>query len=78
MPCFDILRIILSRRTLPYSLSISFSLIDYLTPNKTVARTREVDLLLDGFVVYLSIEDSATRKRITSILLSHGAFWYFQ
>ena len=50
--------------------------LEYLTPNKTVARTREVDLLLDGFIVYLAIEDQTSRKRISSILLSHGAFWY--
>ena len=60
----------------------------YLTPNKTVARTRgiqsfisfhflEVDLLLDGFIIYLSIENPKTYKRIQSILLSHGCFWLF-
>ena len=51
------------------------SILAYLTPNTTVARTREVDRLLDGFIIYLSIHDFAMRKRITSILTCHSAFW---
>ena len=63
------------------------SRVEYLTPNKTVARTRgcsgspvsriEVDLLLDGYIFFLAIADKACYKRVMSILCSHGAFWSY-
>ena len=59
--------------------------IEYLTPNKTVARTRgdcsleswrlEVDLLLDGYIFYLAIANRTSYTRVMSILCGHGAFW---
>ena len=36
----------------------------------------EVDLLLDGYIFFVAIGDSLSKKRIISILLSHGAFWW--
>ena len=35
-----------------------------------------MDLLLDGFIFYLAISNLSTKKRVLSILLSHGAFWF--
>ena len=32
--------------------------------------------MLDGYIFYLAISDVSTKKRILSILLSHGAFWF--
>lgn len=40
-----------------------------------MARTREVDSLLDGFIFYLCVQDPAMRRRLSSILTSHSAFW---
>ena len=34
-----------------------------------------MDSLLDGFIFYLCVQDPAMRRRLSSILTSHSAFW---